>query len=48
MVAAMAVVSSMALGASAALEAIPDGWVFDPEYYAAQNPGGWNGYDGAV
>lgn len=38
MVAAMAVVSSMALGASAALEAIPDGWVFDPEYYAAQNP----------
>ena len=28
----------MALGASAALEAIPDGWVFDPEYYAAQNP----------
>ena len=38
MVAAMAVVSSMALGASAALEVIPDGWVFDPEYYAAQNP----------
>ena len=38
LIAAAAVVSSMTLGASAALEAIPDGWVFDPEYYATKNP----------
>lgn len=38
MVAAMAVVSSMALGASAALEVMPGGEAFDGEYYAAQNP----------
>lgn len=38
MAAAIAVASSMALSASAALEVIPGGKVFDAEYYAAQNP----------
>ena len=38
MAAAIAVASSMALSASAALEVIPGGKAFDAEYYAAQNP----------